>query len=90
MEKCSGYYVISNKMKGKFYKTVVRLAMLSEHWTFQHILKRSVAEMQMVKTDVLYMRLDKIKIDHISLKVHVTHIEGKMKGCLRWFGHILC
>lgn len=49
MEKCSGYYVIAKNVNGKFYRTVARLAMLSEYWTVQHILKMSVAEMQMVR-----------------------------------------
>lgn len=39
MDKCSGYWVIANKVKGKSYRTVVRLAMWSEYWTVQHILK---------------------------------------------------
>lgn len=45
MEKCSVYYVIANKVKVKFYRIVVSLAMLSEYWIVQHIHKMSVAEM---------------------------------------------
>lgn len=36
-----------------------------------------------------HTRVDKIKIDHTQQKVQIAHIEHKMRGHLKWFGHIL-
>jgi hypothetical protein len=82
------------KLKGKFYRTVVRPAMLygSECWapTGQHIHKMSVAEMRMLRWMCGHTRLDKIKNEHIRQKVRVAEIGDKVReGRLRWYDHVL-
>ncbi|KAM2387188.1 hypothetical protein ACFX1X_039558 [Malus domestica] len=81
------------KLKGKFYRTTIRPAMLygTECWAVkhQHIHKMGVAEMRMLRWMCGHTRKDKIKNEDIRGKVGVAEIEGKMReNRLRWFGHV--
>ncbi|KAM1471536.1 hypothetical protein ACFX14_042016 [Malus domestica] len=81
------------KLKGKFYRTAIRPAMLygTECWAVkhQHIHKMGVAEMRMLRWMCGHTRKDKIKNEDIRGKVGVAEIEGKMReNRLRWFGHV--
>lgn len=85
---------IPMKLKGKFYRTVIRPAMLygSECWAMkgQHISKMSVAEMRMLRWMCGHTRLDKIRNECIRNKVGVVTIEDKLREWrLRWFGHVM-
>jgi hypothetical protein len=57
---------VPNKLKGKFYRTVIRLAMLygAERWATkgQHIQKMSVAEMRMLRWICGHTRKDRIRM----------------------------
>ncbi|KAG5608845.1 hypothetical protein H5410_020126 [Solanum commersonii] len=58
----------------------------SECWTakVQHIHKRSVAEMWMLRWMCSHTKLDKTKTFHMCQKVQVTHSEDKVReGSLR-------
>ena len=88
---CDGKMPI--KLKGKFYRTVIRPAMLygSECWAIkrQHISKMSVAEMRMLRWMSGHTRMDRIRNEVIRSKVGVAPIEDKVReGRLRWFRHV--
>ncbi|KAM1087697.1 hypothetical protein ACFX2B_013050 [Malus domestica] len=81
------------KLKGKFYRTAIRPAMLygTECWAVkhQHVHKMGVAEMRMLRWMCGHTRKDKIRNEDIRGKVGVAEIEGKMReNKLRWFGHV--
>ncbi|KAM1225087.1 hypothetical protein ACFX2G_044844 [Malus domestica] len=81
------------KLKGKFYRTTIRPAMLygTECWAVkhQHVHKMGVAEMWMLRWMCGHTRKDKIRNEDIRGKVGVAEIEGKMReNRLRWFGHV--
>ncbi|KAH0434466.1 hypothetical protein IEQ34_026824 [Dendrobium chrysotoxum] len=88
------------KLKGKFYKMVVRPAMLygAECWPLKekhnsniyiYIKKKSVAEMRMLRWMSGFTLRDRIRNEHIREKVGVAPVEDKIRdSCLRWFGHI--
>ena len=81
------------KLKGKFYRTAIRPAMLygTECWAVkhQHVHKMGVAEMRMLRGMCGHTRKDKIGNEDIRGKVGVAEIEGKMReNRLRWFGHV--
>ena len=81
------------KLKGKFYRTAIRPAMLygSECWALkgQHEHKIGVAEMRMLRWMSGYTRKDRLRNDYIREKIGVAPIEEKMtEGRLRWFGHV--
>ncbi|KAM1248608.1 hypothetical protein ACFX2J_044403 [Malus domestica] len=81
------------KLKGKFYRTAIRPAMLygTECWAVkhQHVHKMGVAEMRMLRWMCGHTRKDKIRNEDIRSKVGVAEIEGKMReNRLRWFGHV--
>jgi len=81
------------KLKGKFYRTAVRPALLygTECWATkrQHINKMSVAEMRMLRWMCGKTRKDRIRNEIIREKVGATKIEDKMReNRLRWYGHI--
>ncbi|KAM2015416.1 hypothetical protein COP2_047002 [Malus domestica] len=81
------------KLKGKFYRTAIRPAMLygTECWAVkhQHIHKIGVVEMRMLRWMCGHTRKDKIRNEDIRGKVGVAEIEGKMReNRLRWFGHV--
>ncbi|KAL4304934.1 hypothetical protein AHAS_Ahas16G0027900 [Arachis hypogaea] len=81
------------KLKGKFYRTAIRPAMLygTECWAAkgEHEHKLSVAEMKMWRWMSGHTRLDKIRNEDIRERVGVAPIVEKMvKSRLRWFGHV--
>ena len=81
------------KLKGKFYKTAIRPAMLygSECWgtNYAHEQKMRVAEMRMLRWMSGHTRLDKIRNEYIRNKVGVAPIDEKMRETrLRWYGHV--
>ncbi|XP_070020912.1 uncharacterized protein [Nicotiana sylvestris] len=80
------------ELKGKFYRTVVRPAILygAECWPVKnsHIQKMKVAEMRMLRWMCGHTKLDKIRNDD-RLKVGVAPVKDKMQEArLRWFGHV--
>ncbi|KAF3619609.1 putative thioredoxin Y1, chloroplastic-like [Capsicum annuum] len=81
------------KLKGKFYRVVVRPALLygAECWPVKssHIQKMKVAEMRMLRWMCGLTRGDRIQNETIREKVGVTSVECKMREArLRWFGHV--
>ncbi|KAH1232354.1 Craniofacial development protein 2 [Glycine max] len=81
------------KLKGKFYRTAVRPAILygTECWAVksQHENKVGVAEMRMLRWMCGKTRQDKIKNEAIRERVGVAPIVEKMvENRLRWFGHV--
>ncbi|KAH1190561.1 Protein transport protein Sec24-like [Glycine max] len=81
------------KLKGKFYRTAVRPAILygTECWAVksQHETKVGVAEMRMLRWMCGKTRQDKIRNGAISERVGVAPIVEKMvENRLRWFGHV--
>ncbi|KAH0461367.1 hypothetical protein IEQ34_008942 [Dendrobium chrysotoxum] len=81
------------KLKGKFYKMVVRPAMLygAECWPLKekHNTKLCVAEMRMLRWMSGFTLRDRIRNEHIREKVGVAPVEDKIRESrLRWFGHI--
>ncbi|KAH1193556.1 Craniofacial development protein 2 [Glycine max] len=81
------------KLKGKFYRTAVRPAILygTECWAVksQHENKVGVAEMRMLRWMCGKTRQDKIRNETIRERVGVAPIVEKMvENRLRWFGHV--
>ncbi|XP_070057152.1 uncharacterized protein [Nicotiana tomentosiformis] len=81
------------KLKGKFYRMVVRPTMLygAEYWPVKiaHVQKMKVAEMRMLRWMCGHTRLNRIRNAIIRDKVSVSPIEDKMREArLRWFGHV--
>ncbi|KAM3382160.1 hypothetical protein P3S68_007733 [Capsicum galapagoense] len=81
------------KLKGKFYRVVVRPALLygAECWPVKnsHIQKMKVAEMRMLRWMCGLTRGDRVRNETIREKVGVTSVECKMRETrLRWFGHV--
>ncbi|KAL5158478.1 Protein CTR9 [Glycine soja] len=81
------------KLKGKFYRTAVKPAILygTECWAVksQHENKVGVAEMRMLRWMCGKTRQDKIRNEAIRERVGVAPIVEKMvKNRLRWFGHV--
>ncbi|KAL5189467.1 Enoyl-CoA hydratase 2, peroxisomal [Glycine soja] len=84
---------VSIKLKGKFYRTAVRPAILygTECWAVksQHENKVGVAEMRMLRWMCGKTRQDKIRNEAIRERVGVAPIVEKMvENRLRWFGHV--
>ena len=84
---------VPHKLKGKFYRTVIRPAMLygAECWPTKrrHVQQISVAEMRMLHWICGHTRRDRVRNDDIRNRLGVTHIEEKLvQHMLRWFGHI--
>ena len=84
---------VPRKVKGKFYRTAVRPAMLygAECWPTkrQHIQQMSVAEMQMLRWMCGYTRKDRIRNEVLPERLGVAPIDEKLvQHRLRWFGHI--
>jgi hypothetical protein len=81
------------KLKGKFYRTVIRPAMLygAEYWPTKrrHIQQLSVAEMRMLRWICGNTRRDRVRNNDIREKLGVAPVEEKLvQHRLRWFGHI--
>ncbi|KHN15591.1 hypothetical protein glysoja_045002, partial [Glycine soja] len=81
------------KLKGKFYRTAVRSAILygTECWAVksQHETKVGIAEMRMLRWMCGKTRQDKIRNGAIRERVGVAPIVEKMvENRLRWFGHV--
>ncbi|KAH1125341.1 hypothetical protein GYH30_014768 [Glycine max] len=84
---------VPTKLKGKFYRTAVRPAILygTECWAVksQHENKVGVAEMRMLRWMCGKTRQDKIRNEAIRERVGVAPIVEKMvENRLRWFGHV--
>ncbi|KAG5619034.1 hypothetical protein H5410_018858 [Solanum commersonii] len=80
-------------LKGKFYRVVVRPALLygAECWPVKnaHVQKMHVAEMRMLRWMCGHTRSDKIRNEIIREKVGVASVVDKLrKARLRWFGHV--
>jgi hypothetical protein len=73
---------VPNKLKDKFYRTVIRPVMLygAECWATkgQHIQKMSVTEMQMLRWICGHTKKDQIRNDDIRDKLGVTPIQEKL------------
>jgi len=81
------------KLKGKFYRTAVRPAMLygTECWAVksQHESQVSVAEMRMLRWMSGKTRQDRIRNDTTRERVGVAPIVEKLvENRLGWFGHV--
>ena len=84
---------VPQKLKGKFYRTAVRPAMLygAECWPTKrrHVQQLGVAEMRMLRWMCGHPRKDRVRNDDIRDRVGVAPIEEKLvQHRLRWFGHI--
>jgi hypothetical protein len=73
---------VPNKLKSKFYMTMIRLAMIygAECWGTkgQHVQKMSVAEIRMLRCICGHTRKDRIKNDDIRDKLGVAPIQEKL------------
>jgi hypothetical protein len=81
------------KIKGKFYRTVIRPAMLYgvECWPTKrrHVQQLSVAEMCMLRWICGHTRRDRVRNDDIRERLGVAPVEKKLvQYRLRWFGHM--
>ncbi|WMV12452.1 hypothetical protein MTR67_005837 [Solanum verrucosum] len=84
---------IPPRLKGKFYRVVVRPALLygEECWPVKnlHVQKMHVAEMRMLRWMCGHTRSDKIKNEVVREKVGVASVVDKLREArLRWFGHV--
>jgi hypothetical protein len=84
---------VPQKLKGKFYRTVIRPAMLygAECWPTKrrHVQQLSVAEMHILRWFCGHTRRDRVRNDDIRDRVRVTPIEEKLiQHWLRWFGYV--
>ncbi|VFQ89320.1 unnamed protein product [Cuscuta campestris] len=84
---------ISLRMKGKFYRSVVRPAMLygAECWAVKktHVHRLHAAEMRMLRWMCEKTRLDRISNEVIRRQVGMAQVEDKLREArLRWFGHV--
>ncbi|KAG5604823.1 hypothetical protein H5410_026315 [Solanum commersonii] len=84
---------IPSRLKGKFYRVVVRPALLygAECWPVKnaHVQKMHVAEMRMLRWMCGHTRSDKIRNEVIREKVGVASMVDKLREArLRWFGHV--
>jgi hypothetical protein len=80
------------KLKGKFYRTAIRPAMLygSECWPpkRRHVQQLSVAGMRMLRW-ICATQGDRVENDDIRERLRVVLAEEKLvQHHLRWFGHI--
>jgi hypothetical protein len=84
---------VPQKLKGKFYRTTIRPAMLygAECWPTkrQHIQQLSVVEMRMLRWICGHTILDQVRNDDICDQLGVALIEEKLiQQRLIWFGHV--
>ena len=78
------------KLKGEFYCTIIRLAILYgiECWVVksQQENKLNVIEMMMLRGMTRHTKQDKVRNEYIREKVSIAHIVEKIvESCLRWF-----
>ncbi|KAG2588713.1 hypothetical protein PVAP13_5NG303281 [Panicum virgatum] len=74
---------VPQKLKGKFYRTAIRPAML------RHVQQLSVAEMRMLRWICGHTRMNRVRNDDIRNRLGITPIEEKLiQHQLRWFGHV--
>jgi hypothetical protein len=81
------------KLKGKFYRTVIRPAMLYRaecwHTKRRHVQQLSVVEMRMLRWICGHTRRDRVRNDDICEILGVAPVEEKLvQHRLRWFGHM--
>ena len=73
---------VPQKLKGKFYRTAIRLAMLCgvECWStkIRHIQQLSVAEIRMLRWICGHTRMDRVRNDDIRDRLEVAPIEEKL------------
>jgi hypothetical protein len=84
---------VPQRLKGKFYRTAIRPAMLygAECWPIKrrHVQQLSVAEMRMLRWFCRHTRRDRVRNEEIRDRVRVATIEEKLiQHRLRWFGHV--
>ena len=84
---------VPQKLKGKFYRTTIRPAMLygAECWPTKrrHVQQISVAEMRMLRWIYGHTRRDRVWNDNIRDRFRVAPIEENIvQHRLRWFGHV--
>ena len=82
------------RLKGKFYKAVVRPAMMygTECWAVDRKIEQrmSVAEMRMLRWMSAVTREHKIRNEYIRGSIGVASIVDKLReNRLRWLGHVL-
>jgi len=85
---------IPMRLNGKFYKSVVRLAMLygSECWMVDKKIEQitSVAEMRTLRWMSGVTREDRIRNEYVRGCIGVSSIVDKTReNRLRWFGHVM-
>ena len=85
---------ISFRVKGKVYKTVVRLAMIygAETWAMKKAQEKKldVAEMRMLRWMSGVTKLDRIWNERIRGTTKVGEISKKVQESrLKWYGHVL-
>jgi hypothetical protein len=81
------------KLKCKFYRTAIRLAMLYgvECWPTKrrHVQQLSIAEIRMLRWIYGNTRRDRVRNDDIHERLGMTPVEEKLvQHRLRWFEHI--
>jgi hypothetical protein len=81
------------KLKGKFYKTVIRPTMSygAECWPTKrrYVQQLSVAEMRMLRWICGHIRRDRVRNDDRRERLGVAPVEEKLvQHHLRWFGHM--
>jgi hypothetical protein len=81
------------KLKGKFYRTAIRPAMLygAECWPTKrrHVQQLSVAEIRMLRWICGHTRRDWVQNDDIHERLGVASVEERfVQHRLRWFGHM--
>ena len=84
---------VPQKLKGKFYRTAIRPAMLygAECWPTKrrHVQQLSVVKMRILRWFCRHIRRDRVRNEVIWERVGVTPIEEKFtQHQLRWFGHV--
>jgi hypothetical protein len=81
------------KLKGRFYRTAIRPAMLygAECWPIKrrYVQQLSIAEMRMLRWICGHTRRDVVRNDDIRERLGMTPVEEKLvQHHLRWFRHI--
>ncbi|KAG2581508.1 hypothetical protein PVAP13_6KG039370 [Panicum virgatum] len=84
---------VPQKLKGKFYRTAIRTAMLygAECWPTKrrHVQQLSIAEMRMLCWICGHTRMDRVRNDDIWDRLGIAPMEEKfIQHRLRWFGHV--